>query len=265
MRTVEFLIGTFIVSAGLGGCSNDSAQVNPKGSGGTSAALGTGGRTSTAGDASTAGASSLKYGDVLEFVAGTGLVPYAIGDNIYGIHGGAFLARSPMGNTITIGTDAGKICIRGNLDEVPGGNYSQYWGVEIGFNLNQGSAPDAGASASADAGDVAQPWVPGNIIGFSFVIEGPTINLIRFKALPAGYDATLESSVFCKPINATSGDVQDGLFTELKQYCWNANANVLLPTGAGLANLSWQLPADVGVGARPFDWCLSELRPILAP
>ena len=46
--------------------------------------------------------------------------------------------------------------------------------------------------------------------------------------------------------------------------CWNATGTPL-PLAAGLANISWQLPADVGVGARPFDWCLKDLRPLLAP
>jgi hypothetical protein len=101
--------------------------------------------------------------------------------------------------------------------------------------------------------------------GFSFVIEGPTINLIRFKGLPAGYDSSLESSVFCKTITATSGAEQTALFGEMTQYCWNPESTALIPTGGGLANISWQLPADVApAGARPFDWCLKDLRPILA-
>jgi hypothetical protein len=157
--------------------------------------------------------------------------------------------------------------------------------VELGFNLNQGApgggAPpppssDAGAAsdAGADAGaadaaaqppqEVAQPWQLGDVIGFSFVIEGPTIDFIRFKALPAGFDRTLESSVFCKELPmAQSGDVQQALFSEMDQYCWGATFNLALPTGNGLDNIAWQLPADVAVGERPFDWCLTELRPIL--
>jgi hypothetical protein len=226
------------------------------------------------------GSNAADRGALLEFVPGVGDVPYAIGPNAYGIRGGAFLARSTNGNTITVGTNPGEICISGNLDEVPNGDYGGYWGVEIGFNLNQGAAPVTPTSSASDAGDagsdaaapaapdaapeVAQPWVPGDVIGFSFVIEGPTINLVRFKTLPAGFDSTLESSVFCKTVNATSGVAEDALFTEMTQYCWNATANVLVPTSLGFDNISWQLPADVAVGARPFDWCLKELRPILA-
>jgi hypothetical protein len=223
----------------------------------------------------------MRLAEPLEFVAGTGPVPYAIGPNEYGISGGGFLARSALGNTITVGSEPGKICISGSLDEVPlnpdgHGNYGQYWGVEFGFNLNQLPAGDdaAGVTApsptsetSADAGaapmDVAEPWQPGNVVGFSFVIEGPTIDLIRFKALPDGYDSSLESSVFCKEIHAVSGTPNAALFSELSTFCWGG-INALVPTAAGLDNISWQLPADVApIGARPFDWCLSELRPIV--
>jgi len=274
---------TFLAALlGVLGCTSEKSSgagtggAQAAGSGGSAATAGSGGRASggSGGMAGSTGGAPLLRGDVLEFVPGTGEVPYAIGDNPYGIRGGGFLARSPLGNTITIGDEPGEICIQGNLEEVPDANYSQYWGVEIGFNLNQ-TAPDDGAGGAggadgaagaggSDGTDVAEPWLPGSVIGFSFVIEGPTINLIRFKALPSGYDPALEASVFCKSVTATSGEANDALFTQMIQYCWNATGTPL-PIAAGLANISWQLPADVAVGARPFDWCLKELRPILMP
>lgn len=286
---------TVLVSAFGFACSEDEGRPREEGVGGSSTPMGTaassgsgaaGGSVSTTGGSSGAGGTNqvdVALGDPLIFETGTGLVPYSIGPNEYGIRGGGFLARSISGNTITVGDTPGELCISGNLEEVPGGNYSQYWGVEIGFNLNQGPAagdvglvpnpPEALTDAGADAAvsdaappmEVAQPWIPGDVIGFSFVIEGPTINLIRFKSLPAGFDSALESSVYCNEIRATSGAVQSVLFTEMAQYCWNATANVFIPTGAGLDNISWQLPADVApAGQRPFDFCIKDLRPILA-
>jgi hypothetical protein len=272
-------------AAGAGGV------VGSAGSGGNEA--GSGG---AAGGAPASPTPTLNLGEPLELIAGTGDVPYAIGPNPYGIRGGGFLARSTLGNTITVRNEPNQICISGSLEEVPNGDYGRYWGVEIGFNLNQGEGgtpppPDASgnpgvnpgapsvpgsppADAGNDAGDaggiappaeVARPWLPGEVIGFSFVIEGPTINLIRFKGLPAGYDSALESSVFCKTVEAASGAPQSALFSELTQYCWSSQA-VPIPTAGGLANISWQLPADVApAGVRPFDWCLKDLRPILAP
>jgi hypothetical protein len=301
MRSVLVLLGLLGVACSEGG---ERIRDLPAAAGSSSvvAAAGgsagaTGGAAAPSGDGAAAGApalvdtgvvSGLVLGDALELVAGTGLVPYAIGDNPYGIRGGGFLARSAQGNTVTVGTDPGKICISGNLEEVPlnpdgHGNYGQYWGIEFGFNLNQAPAEnglaaplppppapgDAGADAAAGdaavAADVAQPWHPGKVVGFSFVIEGPTINLVRFKSLPDGFDSSLESSVFCKEIKATSGTPNNALFGELSTYCWSGISSVI-PTARGLDNISWQLPADVTpTGARPFDWCLKELRPLLAP
>ena len=254
--------------AAAGAAGNNGGTPIPEGSGGALPILGND--------------EGLTLGDPLTLVASTGPVPYAIGPNPYGIRGGGFLARSPQGNTITVGTDPDEICISGSLAEVPlnpdgHGNYGQYWGVEVGFNLNQAPAegselpaPPAASGTVGDAGtappmDVAQPWQPGKVVGFSFVIEGPTINLIRFKSLPAGYDSSLESSVFCKELKTDSGITNNALFSELTTYCWSPSST-LLPTGGGLNNISWQLPADVApAGERPFDWCLKDLRPIVAP
>jgi len=280
-------LGGDLAVAGSGG--NDAGQIILGGSGGGTSAgsAGSGGMPSVA---------NVILGEPLDLIAGTGLVPYAIGPNIYGIRGGGFLARAAQGNTITVGDEPGKICIAGTLAEVPGGNYSQYWGVEFGFNLNQGTPGETGSTDPSDAGsandpavaiadastagdaspaasdaapplvpEVAQPWQPGSVIGFSFVIEGPTINLVRFKTLPEGYDSALESSVFCKSITATSGAPQTALFSEITQYCWGSTS-FPVPTTLGLDNIAWQLPADVApAGERPFDWCLKDLRPILAP
>ncbi len=261
------------------GCTSEKSD-GGSGTGG-SAGGGAGGSTSAgsggkAGGGGLGGGAGMGWvrGEILELVPGTGDVPYAIGDNPYGIHGNGFLARSALGNTISLGNDEGKICIEGSLEPVPNGNYSQYWGVEIGFNLNQ-NAPDDGAGGAGGEGgangsggeggagaDIAEPWLPGSVVGFSFVIEGPTIDVIRFKSLPAGYDPALESSVFCNTVTAASGEVNDVEFTQMIQYCWNTTPNLKLPTAAGLANISWQLPAEVGV-TRPFAWCLRDLRPLL--
>jgi hypothetical protein len=303
MRTVLVLVGLLGLACSEGGgrareeasAGSDSSVVpGAAGTGGTSGV--TAGVAASGGDGATGAApldngniEGLMLGEPLELVAGTGMVPYAIGENDYGIQGGGFLARSALGNTVSVGTEPGKICIRGSLEEVPlnpdgHGNYGQYWGVEFGFNLNQRPAEgvaapapaaptpvDAGADAADDAAsgsaaaDVAQPWQPGKVVGFSFVLEGPTINLVRFKSLPEGFDSSLESSVFCQEIHATSGAANNALFDQLSTYCWSG-LSTLLPTSQGLNNISWQLPADVApAGARPFDFCLEDLRPILTP
>src|SRR5437764_7006169 len=87
-------------------------------------------------------------------------VPYQLGTNTYGVAGGAFLAKANMGSSTVVldTTQVGKICLQGTVEMVPipadGSHppYSDYWGIELGFNLNQG----------ADA--VKMPWaVPAGV------------------------------------------------------------------------------------------------------
>jgi hypothetical protein len=276
-------------AATAGASSAGRAGSAQSGAGGTTGLAGTGntaGTNNLAGTGATAGSANPTYtlGDELEFVPGTGEVPYAIGENPHGIRGGAFLARAPNGNTITVADEPGKICISGSLEEVPNGDYMGYWGIEVGFNLNQvpvegggegGAAGAAGAAGAGGAGgeggsgsggapqDAVEAWLPGNVVGFSYVIEGPTISPVRFKSLPFGLDPALESSVYCKGLMTTSGVAEDSLFSQLRQACWDGASMITVPLESGLANISWQLPADVNTGVREFDWCLSNLRPLL--
>src|SRR5688572_6030766 len=109
------LAGVFGLACGtdeqaLRGRGGSGGQLGRAGSGGAIAAAGSsgGGAGSPAsGGAGGAPVSNLTLGEPLELVAGTGDLPYAIGPNPYGIQGGGFLARAPLGNTITVGTDPG--------------------------------------------------------------------------------------------------------------------------------------------------------------
>ena len=191
-------------------------------------------------------------GDVVNFVSGTGDLPYALGDNVYGMSGNAFLSRSTLGNSsLVIGTDPGKICIHGTVDAVPtppdGSHppYSSYWGIEVGFDLNLGLA-----------------WMPGSVVGFSFTIEGTVMSPVRFMALPFGLDPTAEASAKCLPMNPQSNVAQQVQFTQLTQFCWDT-ASPVIDTSKGLSNFGLQIAATTNA-AIPFDWCLKDLRPILA-
>jgi hypothetical protein len=196
-------------------------------------------------------------GELLPLVVAPGPVPYAIGDNPYSIRGAAFLLRSELGNEVTIAERPGELCISGTVEDIEDLDYARYWGIELGFDL-------AVSSGSSPAGAPAEPWRPGPVVGLSYVIEGPTLSPIRFKALPAGYDPELDTSVFCKDLQIQSGVVELSAFSEVTRACWEGG-DTPVPLADGLVRVSWQIPATIEPIDRRFDWCLKELRPILAP
>jgi hypothetical protein len=295
-------LGLLIVGSlgALAGCSSDEDKCLPgdpacgaagtapvTGQGGTGPVAGVGGSSSggTAGNSAggTGGAggggANLNRGEAAQLLDATATptsLPFTIADAAYGIQGSSFLDRSAQGNTFEVVPGApGELCVRGNLETVPAAtNYSTHWGVDFGFNLNQATTPvgggdaDAGADAGTPAAGALPPlaWLPpAGVIGFSFVVTGPTINLIRFRVRPFGLDPTLEASIYCKTIPAAvSGQPTDVLFSEVTQQCWNPGTPQA-PTAAGFDRISWNLPADVGVPPRPFDFCIKDIKPILAP
>lgn len=251
-------------TAGMG-----TAGTNPIGGGGSAGTGGAGG-----------GGSSVNRGEVIELVPATATdtsLPFSISGEAYGIQGASFVDRSAQGNTLTVTTGpAGELCVEASLEAVPDAmSYGTHWGLDLGFNLNQATTPvgggdaDAGADAGATGGGGGElpplAWIPpANVIGFSFVAEGADIDLIRFRARPAGLDPALETSIYCKSITAAvSGQPTDVLFTEVWQQCWN-NMPIPAPTANGFDRISWNLPADVGV-TRTYNFCIKDIRPILAP
>lgn len=184
-------------------------------------------------------------------------VNYAIGDNPYDIRGAAFLLRSELGNEVAIAERPGELCINGTVEDIEDLDYARYWGIELGFDLSVSAGSNPAAAPT-------EPWLPGRVVGFSYVIEGPVISPMRFKALPAGYDPELDTSVFCKDLQIQSGVVEQSAFSDVTRACWEGGGPPV-PLADGLVRISWQIPATIEPIDRRFDWCLKELRPILAP
>jgi hypothetical protein len=161
------------------------------------------------GNSGTQGSSS--PGEIPIVAAAGAAVPYQFGTNAYGVTGGAFLAKANLGSDTVVldTTQVGKVCLTGTVEMVPtpadGSHppYSDYWGIELGFNLNQG----------ADA--VKNPWtVPPGVVGFWFTLEGPTIPPIRFKTTPTGRNPALEQDS-CALVAPASGVPTQVLFTDM--------------------------------------------------
>jgi hypothetical protein len=182
-------------------------------------------------------------------------VPYQLGANAYGVAGGAFLARANLGSSTVVldTTQVGKICLQGTVEMVPtpadGSHppYSDYWGIELGFNLNQG----------LDA--VKNPWlVPAGVTGFWFTVEGAAIPPIRFKTTPTGKDPALEQDS-CALVNPPSGQPTDLLFTNMYVQCWDGPQGTgATDVGNGLLDMGLQVAAATGV-EYPIDFCVTHV------
>jgi hypothetical protein len=227
--------GAVISLAALSACSSG-------GSGATGSSDGSVPEGSSGGSA-TDGSATDSNGGVsgsIPIVAGGGPdAPYQFGPNASGIAGAAFFAKSTQGaDTVVLDkSQVGKVCLKGTVDVVPtpadGGHppYSDYWGIDLGFNLNQ--------EADADPA-VKTPWVvPSNVIGFWFTVEGATIPDIRFKTTPTGRDPSLEQDS-CALVSPSSGLPNQVLFTDTYVQCWDG------PQGTGLTDISMGL-LDVGL------------------
>jgi hypothetical protein len=237
-------------------------QVGGGGTGGAPSG-GTGGAPS-GGTGGTGGAPAQNLGPALTISGGN------VSSTGANISGNVFVINSPNNAATTArGPDTTKLCVVGSVGVVPGMDYAGNWGMEFGFGLSD--APVAGggdADAGADAGDAgaappaseSQPWNPGNVIGFSFTVEGPTIPpLFRFKVQPSG--APVDPPFCSAQMAVASGSTRSVLFSQVVSACYNT------PPGPAATppfnNIGWQVPADT-TAPHAYDFCISNIQPILA-
>ena len=152
-------------------------------------------------------------------------------------------------------TQTGKICLKGTVEMVPtpadGSHppYSQYWGVDLGFNLNQ--------PADAAAAVEKTPWtVPANVVGFWFTVEGAMVPALRFKTTPTGRDPAQEQDT-CALVFPTSGVPNQVLFKDMFVQCWDGPEGTgVTDTSMGLLDVGFQVAADTN-GPQMIDFCVT--------
>jgi hypothetical protein len=268
-----------------GGSAGQTSVVPTAGSGG-----GTGNAGATGAGGSTTGGANLGAALVITAagsndLGSNGTVVDSAGNT--GLNGIAQVIKSPLGTTVTSGIKDGGLCMSGTTVVVPNMDYTNYWGAEIDLDVKLTDAPGGGGDtpavvdAGADAGDagaaappaqVAVGWnaSAANVVGFSFKLEGPTVPVaFRFKALPFGANSSMVT--YCNQVAAVSGATINVRFDQITFECWNPAGPAVLtmpyapdnPDGKLLRTISWQVPADVNVPF-PFDFCVTELKPILA-
>jgi hypothetical protein len=254
-----------VVLFGLG-CSSESASDHGAGGAASGSAGASGASMTSAGASAQAGTSNggatsdggTLPGEIPIVASAPADAPYQFGSNDYGIQGAAFFARAPMGNSAVMldPAPAGKVCLKGTVDAVPtppdGSHppYSTYWGVALGFNLNQ--------SATAAPIDPKTPWqVPPGVTGFWFTVEGAMIPPIRLKTTPTGKDPAQEQDS-CALVAPTSGVPNQVLFKDMYVQCWDGPQGTA-PTevSEGLLDVSLQVAAGTG-GPIPLDFCLTH-------
>jgi hypothetical protein len=266
LAVIALAVTGAIFLAALGGCSGDGSRASGSLSGsgdGSTAGTSDGSLSgsddgsiaeSGTADGSEAGSDGGVSGKIPIVAGGSPDVPYQFGPNVYGVTGAAFFAKSNQGATTVLldKTQVGKVCLTGTVDIVPtpadGGHppYSDYWGIDVGFNLNQTS--DGGPAGKT-------PWVvPPNVIGFWFTVEGATIPDIRFKTTPTGKDPALEQDS-CALVTPVSGIPNPVLFTDMYVQCWDGPQGTA-PTdiSKGLLDVGLQIAADISA-PHSLDFC----------
>lgn len=273
-------------------CSDEGGET--RGNGGTGVAQGGTGNTGTGGTGTTtqggstsgggmggSAGSMRNYGDALTITA-VSTEEATISGTAAGteIDGNAYVVASPMNPSAVPAFRDGALCMTGATAQVTGTppDYTNLWGAEIDFDLLRGPITaaavigDAGVDAGGDGGPAvdteAKPWDPGNILGFSFKIEGMTVApALSVKAAPSGSNTSTDNFCYRPAVPPTSGQVIDVLFTDVRRDCWASPPETasLFQDPAGYStidNFGWQINASEMV-AYMFDFCISEIRPIV--
>ncbi len=191
-----------------------------------------------------AGPADPVFGEPLVLVDGLGE------SSAHGIHGAFFTVTSPVGSSIEVNSSTGSFCVSGNLGQVTDNDFANQWGALIGVSFVSEPTPE---------GSLPAPWDRdgGRAIGFAFDVTG-ILPPLRFGALNAGDPPDV---INCRPLEPGEGTFVVP-FAALDLNCWEGVDN---PFVAGnLSELFWTLPADPG-SSHAFDFCLSNVRPILQP
>jgi len=156
-----------------------------------------------------------------------------------------FLARSPLGTQLELTETGERICVRGELGTVPGDDYPNYWGGEVGLLLT-----------SSPATDMALPGEGVSTPGFGFRLEGELPAQLRLRVGAAG-EVPLFSQ-YCQNVIDGAGTSIEVALESLTFECW-LNGGAPYPEAASATLVSWQLPAGAEV-ASTFDFCIEDIR-----
>jgi hypothetical protein len=145
------------------------------------------------------------------------------------------------------------LCVSGLVDALPvNPDYGTYWGANLMVALTGSASQQPGASEG------------GRAIGVSFRVEGAQVPAeLRFQAQPRLLPGEVFQTYCITLGRAGRFDVR---FQEVLSNCWNLDGSedkVPLSPSATLNAWGWNVvPQPFAV---PFDFCISDIRLILAP
>lgn len=241
------------------GNDNDEAETPAGGSEATATSSGvSGGRSDSAvpadagsgssGQATPPAPSVIPAGAVLAINDGV----IAAGSNEFGIHGVFTIDKGPLNPAPALTYSAGAACVSGALDVMPLDgtipDYANAWGFELVLPFAQS---DTGERALWDRGG-------GRVAGLSFRITGPVVPeafrfVVRMSDALETYCSALVATAVADPIAVA--------FDDLRLSCWDSTSE-RAPIG-DLTLAAWQVEASQFV-AVPYEFCVSEVRPLLA-
>jgi hypothetical protein len=169
---------------------------------------------------------------------------FPIGSSQGLVSGALYLVNSPLGTSIELTEATGRLCVRGELDVVPGGDYASYWGSEVGLVLVSNAAAEAPAAEALDTP------------GFAFRLEGALPLQLRFRVGAAG-EVPLVSQ-YCQEVPRATGTSIEVPLEALTHECWLFGGKPF-PSASGATLISWQMPANE-MAADGFDFCIEDLR-----
>ena len=134
--------------------------------------------------------------------------------------------------------------------------YGEFWGAELGLNLNQPIDP------TPQTAGTPLPYNASALRGFSFELSGDTVpgpKDIRFQV-------ENDNQTFCNPaskkLKVGSNTV---LFSELVTECFRAQdppAATAETAQSALIRLSWLVVTNTA-SSTPYDFCVSNLRALV--
>lgn len=236
----------------------------------------------TAADVLDAGQPAFHLGRPFEIVDGV----ISAGSNDYGLEASFFTNRDPSEPPIELISLDDEVCVRGEVSKAYVGDVDKYWGIVLGFIVANGNDVQLTPS-SLSISPEGEYWdfQRRGVIGLAFTVSGeklPNSEHFGTNATPAGQDpggqhgVGQELTVYndCKaPAVSTSGQLQLSFFAELENY-WCVEGQKAPWGGDGVVAFWWGIssvvvdePSDAdaaALGVDPYDFCLREIRPILA-